>query len=91
MAKVKIGLKEYELDGLTALDLKKMEAKKTELKLTEYDYSYFIMLYGVKKYNPDITMTLEEFQESFPLRGLKEKFVELGKIFGLDFKLGVGK
>ena len=91
MAKDKIGKKEYELDTLSALDLKKLEAKKIELKLTEYDYSYYIMLHAVKKYNTDFDMTLEEFQESFPLKGLKKKFAELGDVLGLDFKLGIGK
>ena len=90
MAKVKIGKKEYELESLSSLDLKKIEKAKEEKKLDDYDYSYFVMLYAIKKFNKDITFTLEEFQESFPLKNIEDKFKEIGKIIGLDFKIGIG-
>ena len=89
--KVKIGKKEYELESLSSLDLKKIEKAKKENKLEDYDYSYFIILYAVKKFNKDVTMTLEEFEESFPLKKVADKFVEIGDIIGLDFKAGIGK
>ena len=91
MAKVKIGKKDYELESLSSLDLKKIEKAKEELKLEDYDYSYYIILHAVKKFNNDVTMTLEEFEESFPIKNVEEKFVEIGDIIGLDFSKGIGK
>ena len=91
MAKVKIGEIEYELESLSSLDLKKIEKAKEELKLNDYDYSYYVILYAVKKFNKDISLTVEEFQESFPLVNLEDKFIEIGNIIGLDFKKGIDK
>ena len=91
MAKVKIGKKEYELESLSSLDLKKLEKKKEEEKITDYDYSYALMLHVIKKFNPDVTLTLDQFMDEFPIKGLKKKFKEIGDAIGLDFKMGVGK
>ena len=91
MAKVKIGKKEYELESLSSLDLKKLEAMKEKDKLTDYDYAYFVMLYAVKKFNKDITLTLDQFMEEFPIKDIDKKFGEIGEIIGLDFKIGIGK
>ena len=90
MAKVKIGKKDYELESLSSLDLKKVEKIKEDKELDDYDYAYFVILYAVKKFNKDINMTLEEFQESFPIKKIDDKFKEIGETIGLDFKIGVG-
>ena len=91
MAKVKIGKKEYELESLSSLDLKKVEKKKEEEKLSDYDYSYAVILYAIKKFNKDVSSTLEEFQESFPIKNINKKFEEIGEIIGLDFTIEIGK
>jgi len=90
MAKVKIGKKEYELESLSSLDLKKVEKEKEDKKLTDYDYSYYVILYAVKKFNGDVKLTLDEFMEEFPIKDINKKFEEIGKIIGLDFKMGIG-
>jgi len=91
MSKVKIGKKDYELESLSSLDLKKVEKIKEEKKLDDYDYAYFVVLYVIKKFNKDINLTLEEFQESFPIKKIEDKFNEIGEIIGLDFKIGIGE
>ena len=91
MSKVKIGDKEYNLESLSSLDLKKLEAKKIEEKLTDYDYAYTVVLCAVKKSNKNIDLTLDQFMESFPIKDIDKKFDEIGDIIGLDFKMGVGK
>ena len=91
MAKVKIGKKEYELESLSSLDLKKLEKEKEDKKITDYDYSYLLMLHAIKRYNPDVTLTLDQFMDEFPIKDLKNKFKEIGDAIGLDFKMGVGK
>ena len=91
MAKVKIGKKEYELGSLSSLDLKKLEAKKAEGKIEEYDYAYFCILHAIKRFNPNVTFTLEEFMDEFPIKNISDKFKEIGDIIGLDFKVGILK
>lgn len=91
MVKVKIGNKEYKLDSLTSIDLKELEAKKKEDKLDDYDYAHAVMLHAVKKFNPDVKMSLNEFMSIFPLKGMEEKLKEIGEIIGLDFRTGIGK
>ena len=91
MAKVKIGDKEYKLDSLTSLDLKKLEAKKKEEKIEDYDYAYTIILFAIKKFNKDVDLTLDQFMESFPLKDLDKKFDEIGDTIGLDFEIRIGK
>lgn len=102
MAKVKIGEKEYKLESLTSLDLKKIDEGRDKNKakteeegrLSKYEWTFHIILYAVKKFNGDIKMTLEEFMDSFPLIGLWEKVEEILKITGLDEKNlteGIGK
>ena len=91
MLKVKIGSKEYQLDSLVSNDLKILEAEKEKEKLSDYDYAHAVMLHAVKKFNPDVKMTLNEFMDIFPLKGMEEKLIEIGEIIGLDFKTGIGK
>jgi len=91
MVKVKIGSKEYQLDSLTSLDLKELEAKKKEDKLDDYDYTHAVILHAVKKFNPEEKMSLSDFMGIFPLKGIEEKLIEIGEIIGLDFKTGIGK
>jgi hypothetical protein len=85
MAQVKIGDREYKLESLTSLDLKKLNQDKEEKKLSDYDHTFNIYLYAVKKFNPDIKMTLDEFMDSFPLAGIDEKIKEVNEILGLNF------
>ena len=91
MAKVKIGKKEYELESLSSLDIKVLEKKKEDEKITDYDYSYLLMLHAIKKFNSDVCLTLDQFMDEFPIKDLKKKFEEIDDAIGLDFKMGVGK
>ena len=90
MDKVKIGKKEYELESLSSLDLKKLEEIKKDGKLSDYDYAYTFMLYAVNKFN-DLHLTLDEFMEGFPIKDADKKFDEIGDIIGVDFKVGIGE
>lgn len=92
--KVKIGEKEFNLGSLTALDLQEVEQEKEEKKLTDYQYVFYMILHGVKRYNPEVKLTLEEFQDIFPAKGMKEKIKEVLAVLGIakaNFKPGVGK
>lgn len=91
MVRVTIGSKEYQLDSLTSMDLKILEAKKKEENLSDYDYTHAIILYSITKFNPDVKMTLNDFMGIFPIKGVKEKLIEIGEIIGLDFKAGIGE
>ena len=91
MIKVKIGEKEYRLESLVSNDLKALEAKKKENKLSDYDYAHAVILHAIKKFNPDVKMTLDEFMNIFPLKGMEEKLIEIGEVIGLDFKTGIAK
>ena len=90
MTKVKIGKKDYELESLSSLDLKKLEEMKKEKKLADYDYSYAVILYAVKKFNKDVHLTLDQFMDEFPIKNIDKTFKVIGEIIGLDFKVGVG-
>ena len=90
MAKVKIGKKDYELETLSSLDLKKLQEKRKKEKLSDYDYAYAFMLHAVNKFN-NLNLTLDEFMEEFPLKDADKKFEEIGEIIGVDFKTGIGK
>ena len=85
MTKVKIGDKEYELGSLTALDLKKINETKEKNKLTDFDQTFNLYLYAVKKFNNDVKMSLEEFMDSFPMVDMQEKIKEINKILGVNF------
>ena len=92
--KVKIGEGEFNLGTLYSSDLELMEKGKEEKKLTDYQYVYYSILHGIKRYNPEVKLTLEEFMDIFPLVGMKEKIKELFVIMGIskeNFKPGVGK
>lgn len=92
--KVKIGEREFTLGSLTSLDLQKVEEGKKEKKLTDYQYVYYMILHGIKRYNPEVKMTLEEFQDIFPVEGMKAKIKEILAVLGLgkaNFKPGIGK
>jgi len=92
--KVKIGEREFNLGSLTSLDLQKVEEGKEEKKLTDYQYVYYMILHGIKRYNPEVKFTLEEFMDIFPVEGMKEKIKEVLAVLGLqktNFKPGVGE
>ena len=91
MAKVKIGKKDYELESLSSLDLKKLEKEKEDNKISDFDYTYLVILHAIKKYNKDVVLSLDQFEDEFPIKGLMEKFKEIGKIIGLDFAEGIVK
>ena len=91
MDKVKIGKKEYELESLSSLDLKKLEAMKEKEKLSDYDYSYAVILYAINKFNGVTGLSLEGFMDEFPIKNIDKKFEEIGEIIGLDFKVGIGE
>ena len=85
MTKVNIGDKEYELSSLTALDLKRINEEKEKSKLTDYDQTFNLYLYAIKKFNTDVKIKLDEFMDSFPLAGMQEKIKEINEILGVNF------
>ncbi|MCK4329307.1 hypothetical protein KAX02_05640 [candidate division WOR-3 bacterium] len=85
MAKVKIGDVEYKLESLTALDLKKLNKEKEDKKISDYDQTFTIYLYAIKKFNDNVKMSLEEFMDSFPLSGMQKKMKEINEITGINF------
>ena len=85
MAKIKIGDVEYKLESLTALDLRKLNQEKEDKKISDYDQTFTIYLYAIKKFNDNIKMNLEEFMDSFPLNGMQEKMKEINEITGINF------
>jgi len=85
MTKVKIGDKEYELNSLTALDLKKINEEKEKSKLSDFDQTFNLYLYAIKKFNDDVKIKLDEFMDSFPLADMQEKIKEINKILGVNF------
>lgn len=91
MPKVKIGVNEYNLESLTALDLRKINQEKKEKKIEDYDQTFNIYLYAIKKFNDGIKMTLDEFMDSFPLTNMQEKIKEINEILGVNFTLPNGK
>jgi len=102
MAKVKIGNKEYEFESLSTLDLKNLDEgrdknkakKEGEDKLTDYEWTFYMILYAIKKFNLDIKMSLNEFMDSFPLIDIWIKVEEIFEITGLNEKnltKGIGK
>ena len=85
MPKVKIGVNEYKLESLTALDLRKINKEKEEKKIEDYDQTFNIYLYAIKKFNKDVDMTLDSFMDSFPLKDMQEKIKEINEILGVNF------
>ena len=85
MTKVKIGDKEYELGSLTALDLKRINDIKEKGKMSDYDQTFNTYLYAIKKFNPEVKMTIENFMDSFPLKDMQKKIKELNEIIGINF------
>lgn len=88
MAQVKIGEREYKLESLTAYDLNKLDKEKKEKTLSDYEYAFYVILHGIKKFNPEIKMTLDEFMDTFPVVGIKDKLKELEEITGVNFTQG---
>jgi len=91
MAKVKIGVNEYKLESLTALDLRKLNKEKEEKKIEDYDQTFNIYLYAIKKFNKDVDMTLDSFMDSFPVKDMQEKIKEINEILGVNFTVKNGK
>jgi len=91
MAKVKIGVNEYKLESLTALDLRKLNKEKEEKKIEDYDQTFNIYLYAIKKFNKDVDMTLDSFMDSFPVKDMQDKIKEINEILGVNFTVKNGK
>ena len=91
MAKVKIGENEYKLESLTALDLRKLNKEKEEKKIEDYDQTFNIYLYAIKKFNKDVDMTLDSFMDSFPVKDMQDKIKEINEILGVNFTVKNGK
>jgi len=89
--KVKIGVNEYKLESLTALDLRKLNKEKEEKKIEDYDQTFNIYLYAIKKFNKDMDMTLDSFMDSFPVKDMQEKIKEINEILGVNFTVKNGK
>jgi len=85
MTKVKIGKIEYNLDSLTALDLRKINKIKEDKKLSDFDQTFNLYLYAIKKFNDGIEMNLEEFMDSFPMVNMQKKIKEINGILGINF------
>jgi len=91
MKKVKIGNVEYKLESLTALDLRTLNKEKEEKKISDFDQTFNMYLYAIKKYNDGINMTLDEFMESIPLVEIQDTITKINEILGLNFTQPTGK
>jgi len=63
MDKVKIGDKEYTLSRFKYKDIKNLERYRVEKKLDPLDFDTYLLIYNIKKGNPDFKMTIDEFDE----------------------------
>jgi len=91
MPKVKIGETEYKLESLTALDLRKINQDKEDNKLSDFDQTFNMYLYAIKKFNVDMKMSLDEFMDLFPLKTMQEQIKEINEILGVNFTQKNGK
>jgi len=66
MDKIKIGKIDCTISKIKQGDIKKMERYRADKKMDALDFDTYILLYNLKKANPDIKdMTIEEFDELF--------------------------
>ena len=98
MSKVKIGDKEFELRILSMRDIKLLDQEKKKLKedddMAKYDYTFYSLLYAIKKFNPEMKdLMLDDFEEMIGVDEFERILEEMLKITGLKkyFKSGDSK
>ena len=98
MSKVKIGDKEFELRILSMRDIKLLDQEKKKLKedddMAKYDYTFYSLLYAIKKFNPEMKdLMLDDFEEMIGVDEFERILEEMLKITGLKkyFKSADGK
>jgi len=84
MAKVKIGDKEYIISRLKNKDIKKMERYRTENKLDALDFDTYVILYNLQKGNPDLKMTIDEFDELLDIGDIDRVRKEINDFSGFN-------
>ena len=84
MSKVKIGDKEYIISRLKNKDIKKMERYRTENKLDALDFDTYVILYNLKKANPDFKMTIDEFDELLDIGDIDRVRKEINDFSGFN-------
>jgi len=92
LKKITIGTKEYNIGELSAFEIDEINEKLEDKKLSKMRQSFSLYLCAIKKYNPDVKMTLEEFMKAFPLSEMKKKIKQLNEYTGVNFiKAEAGK
>ena len=84
MAKAKIGDKEYIISRLKYKDIKKMERYRVEHKLDALDFDAYVILYNLKKANPDFKMTIEEFDEFIDIEEIDDLRKKINDFSGFN-------
>lgn len=84
MAKVKIGDKGYEISRLKYKDVKNMERYRTENKLDSLDFDTYVILYNLQKANPDLKMTIDEFDEFIDIGDIDQVRKEINDFSGFN-------
>lgn len=98
MAKVKIGKKEYTIYLLNMDEIKKilrkLESEKTKkLVKDNYDRTSFILAEVINKCNPEVKLTIEEWDKMVTVdifEIVQEKIMDISGL-KIYFKVGVGK
>ena len=98
MAKIKIGNREFELKPLSMKDVKLLDQEKKKLKedddMAKYDYTFYALLYAIKKFNPEMKdLMLDDFEEMIGVDVFEEILEKMLEITGLKkyFKSGDSK
>ena len=102
MDKVKIGKVECIISKIKHRDVKRMNRYREEKKLDAFDFDTYVLLYNLKKANPDIAkMTIDELDEMFDpseFEQMREKINDysgfnkyIGKLKEKNLAHGIGK
>lgn len=84
MAEVKIVNKKYKIIRLNYKDIKKMERYRVEHKLDNLDFDTYILLYSLQKANPDLKMTIDEFDELLDISEIDRIKKEINDFSGFN-------
>ena len=102
MDKVKIGKVDCIISKIKHRDVKRMNRYREEKKLDAFDFDTYVLLYNLKKGNPDIAkMTIDELDEMFDpteFEQLRNKINDysgfnkyIGKLKEKNLAPGIGK
>jgi hypothetical protein len=90
---VKIKDREFEVAKLNMLDAKRIDEAKEKQKMGELDFQFYMLLYALKKADPNLKMTLDEFLEMLDVDKTAEIIKQIRDLSGLEkfFKSGDAK